>query len=186
MAIRTIVSLPDPVLRRRARPISAFGKELQSLIDDMIETMRGAPGVGLAAPQVSVSERVIVVEYGEEEEAEDGEVIEKPKKLYVMINPEIVKASEETVWWAKSSVFRRCKSRGSIARDGQPGSKRRAGWRVFSSMRSIISMACSSRTAPRRSGNQKRSQPKSRKFNIILRSSTLGDKGALCTSNTSR
>jgi peptide deformylase len=96
MATRTIISLPDPVLRRKARPITKFDNELQSLIDDMIETMRIAPGVGLAAPQVSVSERLIVVEYGEEEEGEDGEIIEHPKKLYVLANPEIVKASEET------------------------------------------------------------------------------------------
>ena len=96
MAIRTIVSLPEPVLRRKARPVTSFGGPLQVLIDDMVETMRQAPGVGLAAPQVNVSERVIVVEYAEEEENDTGEVIEKPSKLYVMINPEIVKESEET------------------------------------------------------------------------------------------
>ena len=96
MAIRNIVSLPEPVLRRKARPVTEFGGELQSLIDDMVETMREAPGVGLAAPQVNVSERLIVVEYGEEEEDENGEIIEHPKKLYVMVNPEIVKTSEET------------------------------------------------------------------------------------------
>ena len=98
MAIRTIVTLPDPVLRRKARPVTKFDKNLQTLIDDMIETMRDAPGVGLAAPQVGISERVIVVEYAEPEEVEEGE---EPKevepKLYVMVNPEIVKASPETV-----------------------------------------------------------------------------------------
>ena len=96
MATRNIVTLPEPVLRRKARPVTEFGAELQSLINDMVETMREAPGVGLAAPQVNVSERLIVVEYGDEEEDEDGNVIEKPKKLYVMANPEIVKTSEET------------------------------------------------------------------------------------------
>ena len=95
MALRTIVTLPDPVLRRKARPITKFDGNLQTLIDDMIETMRDAPGVGLAAPQVGISDRLIVVEYGEEEEDENGEIIELPKKLYVMINPEIVKVSEE-------------------------------------------------------------------------------------------
>lgn len=98
MAIRTIVTLPDPVLRRKARPVTSFDKNLQILIDDMIDTMRDAPGVGLAAPQVGVSERVIVVEYAELEEVEEGE---EPKEvepnLYVMVNPEIVKASPETV-----------------------------------------------------------------------------------------
>lgn len=98
MAIRTIVTLPDPVLRRKARPVTNFDKNLQKLIDDMIETMRDAPGVGLAAPQVGVAERVIVVEYAEPEEVEEGEEpVEVEPKLYVMVNPEIVKASPETV-----------------------------------------------------------------------------------------
>jgi peptide deformylase len=90
MAIREIVINPDPVLRRKAHKITTFDKDLQVLIDDMIETLRDAPGVGLAAPQVGVSERLIVVEYGDDE---DESV---PKKLYVVINPEIVQASEET------------------------------------------------------------------------------------------
>ena len=105
MALRTIVTLPDPVLRRKARPVAAFDKDLQTLIDDMIETMRAAPGVGLAAPQVGASERLIVVEYAEPpEEAEPAEGTEtapvepappvKPK-LYVVANPEIVKASAD-------------------------------------------------------------------------------------------
>lgn len=98
MTLRTIVTLPDPVLRRKARAVTKFDKNLQTLIDDMIETMRDAPGVGLAAPQVGVSERVIVVEYAEPEEVEEGEEpIEVDPKLYVMVNPEIVKSSPETV-----------------------------------------------------------------------------------------
>src|SRR3990172_1557384 len=97
MAIRTIVTLPDPVLRRKARQVTKFDKDLQTLIDDMIETMREAPGVGLAASQVGVAERVIVVEYAEPEETEEGqEPKEVEPKLYVMVNPEIVKASPET------------------------------------------------------------------------------------------
>ena len=98
MTVRTIVTLPDPVLRRKARPVTKFDEKLQTLIDDMVDTMRDAPGVGLAAPQVRISERVIVVEYAEPEEVEEGE---EPKevepKLYVMVNPEIVKSSSETV-----------------------------------------------------------------------------------------
>ena len=101
MPLRQIVTLPEPVLRRKARPVKKFDKSLHDLIEDMIETMREAPGVGLAAPQVNVSERLIVVEYAEEEEKEENEQAEarppKPKKLYVMINPEIVRASEEMV-----------------------------------------------------------------------------------------
>ncbi len=99
MGLRTIVTLPDPVLRKKARPVSVFDKQLQSLIDDMIETMRDAPGVGLAAPQVGISERLIVIEYAEPpEEGEEGEEPKEVKpKLYVVANPEIVKTSEEKV-----------------------------------------------------------------------------------------
>jgi len=91
MTLRKIVTLPDPILHRKAKTVSRFDAELQTLIGDMIETMREAPGVGLAAPQVGVSERVIVVEYTEDEEEEHAR-----KKLYVMINPEIKETSEET------------------------------------------------------------------------------------------
>jgi peptide deformylase len=89
MAILKIVYVPDPVLRRKAHKVTDFGSEFQILVDNMIETLRDAPGVGLAAPQVAVSERLIVVEYGDDE---DENV---PKKLFVVANPEIVEASEE-------------------------------------------------------------------------------------------
>lgn len=96
MPIRTIVSVPEEVLRRKARPVTKFDDKLQALIDDMVETMRLAPGVGLAAPQVAVSERVIVVEYYEnEQEAEENEE-EAPKRLYTVVNPEITRKSPET------------------------------------------------------------------------------------------
>ena len=91
MTIREIVTIPAEVLRRKARKVSEFGPELQTLIDDMVETMRAAPGVGLAAPQVAVSERVIVVEFGDEE---DEEV---PPKLYTVVNPEVKRFSSELV-----------------------------------------------------------------------------------------
>jgi peptide deformylase len=100
MALRQIITLPDPVLRRKAKPITKFDKELQTLIDDMIDTMRDAPGVGLAAPQINVLQQLAVIEYaeGEDEEAEEGaESKPKPKKLFVIINPEIIKASDEKV-----------------------------------------------------------------------------------------
>lgn len=101
MALREIVTLPEPVLRRKAKPVTKFDKELQTLIDDMIDTMRDAPGVGLAAPQVGVSERLAVIEYAEDEDDEDETEgagnPPKPKQLFVIINPEIVKASEEKV-----------------------------------------------------------------------------------------
>ncbi|GAB4501345.1 MAG: peptide deformylase [Anaerolineales bacterium] len=97
MALREIVTVPHEVLRRKARPVTDFGENLQTLIDDMVETMRQAPGVGLAAPQVGVSERVIVVEYYENEEDEEREDDETPapKRLYTLVNPEITRASAE-------------------------------------------------------------------------------------------
>jgi peptide deformylase len=91
MTLRKIVTLPDPVLRRKARLVTSFDTDLQTLVEDMIETLRDAPGVGLAAPQVGISERLIVVEYPEDDEQENS-----PKKLYVVVNPEIKEISEET------------------------------------------------------------------------------------------
>jgi peptide deformylase len=90
MPILQIATLPDPILRRKAHKITAFDQDLKKLIVDMIDTMREAPGVGLAAPQVSVSSRIVVVEYGEEEEGEE-------KKLYVVINPELTFPTPEKV-----------------------------------------------------------------------------------------
>ncbi|PKO04655.1 MAG: peptide deformylase [Chloroflexi bacterium HGW-Chloroflexi-3] len=88
MALKEVVTIPDEVLRRKANKVTNFDKDLSTLIDDMFETMRQAPGVGLAAPQIDISQRVIVVEYAEEEE-------EKPKS-FAVINPEIIKTSAET------------------------------------------------------------------------------------------
>jgi peptide deformylase len=91
MAIREIITVPNKVLNRKAQKVTDFGKDLQTLIDDKVETMREAPGVGLAAPQVNVLQRVIAVEFGDEE---DEEV---PPKLYTIVNPEVARASEETL-----------------------------------------------------------------------------------------
>lgn len=92
MTLREIVTVPAPVLRRKAHKVTEFDKDLNVLIDDMIETMREAPGVGLAAPQIGVPQRLIVIEYAEDEENEEAE-----PRLYVVVNPEIVQTSEETV-----------------------------------------------------------------------------------------
>jgi len=91
MALREIITLPDPILRRKAKPVTRFDADLQMLVDDMIETMRVAPGVGLAAPQVGESIRLIVVEYPTDDEKEDA-----PKKLFAVVNPEIKEISAET------------------------------------------------------------------------------------------
>jgi peptide deformylase len=105
MTLRTIVTLPDPVLRRKAHAVTKFDKDLLTLLDDMVETMREAPGVGLAAPQIGLSERIIVVEYYEhEEDEENDENEEAPKKVWAMVNPEIVKASEEMLMGAEGCL----------------------------------------------------------------------------------
>jgi peptide deformylase len=89
MSIREIVTVPEAVLRRKARKVTDFGPEIQKLLDEMVETMREAPGVGLAAPQINVPIRAIVVEYGDEEDEN------APLKLYQVLNPEIIRFSEE-------------------------------------------------------------------------------------------
>lgn len=91
MAIKEIITVPHPTLYKNARKVTDFGQDTQDLIDDMVETLRAAPGVGLAAPQVDVPLRLIVVEFGDEE---DESV---PPKLYTLINPEITRHSQETV-----------------------------------------------------------------------------------------
>jgi peptide deformylase len=91
MAVREIITLPHQTLRRKARKVTDFGPDLNTLIDDMVETMRQAPGVGLAAPQVNAPLRVIVVEYPEKDDEEDA-----PAKLFALVNPEIVRSSNET------------------------------------------------------------------------------------------
>ncbi len=92
MAIREIITIPNPILRRKAHKVTDFDKDFQTLVADMIDTLHEAPGVGLAAPQIAVSSRLIVVEYNIDEDDE-----ESPKKLYVLANPEIIEASDEMV-----------------------------------------------------------------------------------------
>jgi peptide deformylase len=144
MGLRTIVTLPEPILRRKARPVSAIDNNLQTVIDDMIDTMRAAPGVGLAAPQIGIPERLIVVEYVDPPDEDDEEVhkVVKPK-LYVMINPEIVKTSEEKVMGVEGCLsipglvgeverFEKIQVKG-LNRRGQPMKVKAEGWlaRIF-------------------------------------------------------
>jgi len=82
--------MEHPVLRQKAKKVRTFGPPLQRLVDDMLETMRAAPGIGLAANQIGVLQRVIVVELPREE-GEDS----RSDKVYAVINPKIVKASRE-------------------------------------------------------------------------------------------
>ena len=81
MALRNIVTVGDPVLTKKCRPVVKFDDRLAQLIDDMKETMRNANGVGLAAPQVGVLRRLVVVDVGDE--------------IVELVNPELVSESEE-------------------------------------------------------------------------------------------
>ena len=86
MALIPIICIPDPVLREVAAPVAEVTDGVRRLLDDMAETMYDAPGIGLAAPQVNVSERLIVMDCGSDDAPE----------LYKMINPEIVARSDDT------------------------------------------------------------------------------------------
>ncbi len=83
MAIRIIVKAPDPVLREVSKPVTKINKNIHKLLDDMAETMYDAEGVGLAAPQIGILKRVIVIDVGDEH------------GLIEMINPEIIASSGE-------------------------------------------------------------------------------------------
>ena len=90
MAMLPIIETPDPVLRQISAPVEEVTDELRALIDDMFETMYAAPGIGLAAIQVGVAKRLLVIDLQEPEE-EGGEPVRQP---LVFINPEIVEASD--------------------------------------------------------------------------------------------
>jgi peptide deformylase len=86
MAIKSILTLPDKLLRKQSKPVERVDAELRGLIDDMFATMYAAPGIGLAAPQVGVSRRLIVMDPAKDD---------APKTPLVMVNPEILDRSEE-------------------------------------------------------------------------------------------
>jgi peptide deformylase len=94
MTILPIETPDNPVLRKKARPVTSFDADLQVLIDDMIETMREANGVGLAGPQVNQSLRLTVVETLPESD-DEGQAIEDSRELFVLVNPEIVWKSKD-------------------------------------------------------------------------------------------
>lgn len=91
MAILPIVELPDPLLRLVSQPVETVDDEVRRLIDDMIETMYDAHGIGLAAIQVGIDRRVVVIDLQEQEDA-DGKPICDPRAY---VNPEILSVSDE-------------------------------------------------------------------------------------------
>ena len=93
MAIRPIIEVPDPLLRQKSTPVETVDDALRALIADMFETMYDAPGIGLAAIQVGIPKRVLVIDLQEPKE-EGGEPVKDPR---VFINPEILEASDQDV-----------------------------------------------------------------------------------------
>lgn len=106
MAIMPIVLIPDPVLRQVADPIDGVDAAVRQLMDDMLETMYDAPGIGLAAPQIGISKRIIVMDCSDDDD--------RPEPIK-MANPEIISLSDD-----KSTMEEGCLSipdhRGEVTR----------------------------------------------------------------------
>jgi peptide deformylase len=86
MAIRPIIILPDPKLRLVSEPVKAVDDDIRKLLDDMVETMHDAPGIGLAAAQIGILKRLVVIDLAKKDE---------PSEPQYFVNPEIVWSSEE-------------------------------------------------------------------------------------------
>jgi len=86
MPLLDIIKLPDPLLRKPSKPVAMVTADTRKLMDDMLETMYEAPGIGLAAVQIGVPERIIVIDISRDEE---------PRKPLFLVNPEIVWSSEQ-------------------------------------------------------------------------------------------
>jgi len=87
MSIRNIIIEPDIILRKKSKPLHQVNNDTQKLLDDMLKTMYAAPGIGLAAVQIGILKRIIVIDISKKEEK---------KKPIFLINPEIVYKSKET------------------------------------------------------------------------------------------
>ncbi|CAN5247930.1 peptide deformylase [soil metagenome] len=111
MAILPIVAFPDPRLRAVAEPVERFDADLRRLADDLLETMRAAPGVGIAAPHVGVPLRLVVLEL-------------TPGEVRTYVNPQILWASPETVRATEGSV-----SMPGVTEEVERPAKVRIGWR---------------------------------------------------------
>lgn len=92
MSILKVVKYPDPILSKRAVEVERITKDIERLMDDMAETMAAESGVGLAAPQVNIGKRIIVIDVGIEIEGT------KKKRLIQLANPEIISSQGEVEW----------------------------------------------------------------------------------------
>ncbi len=96
MTILELVTLPNAGLREKTRPVTKFDDDLQTLIDNMIETLREASGAGLAAPQIGQRLQLAVIQALPEED-DEGEQIPDSRELFVIVNPKVVWESREVV-----------------------------------------------------------------------------------------
>ena len=153
MPLLPIIEAPDPRLRAMSAAVGSVDDDLRKLIADMFETMYAAPGIGLAAIQIGVPKRLLVIDLQEPEE-EGGEAVRDPR---VFVNPEIVEASSETRTYLEVA----CRSPinmpissgptmslrvGSTRTEARMKSGSTASSRPASSTRSTTSTACSSST----------------------------------------
>ena len=88
MSKKKILTLPDPILRKTSEPVEKIDKKIKNLMDDMLETMYAAPGIGLAAVQIGILKRIIVIDLSKEGE--------KKKPIFI-VNPEIISQSSDLV-----------------------------------------------------------------------------------------
>src|SRR3546814_4064689 len=100
MALLQIIETPDPRLRTISTPVEAVDDELRRLMDDMLETMYDAPGIGLAAIQVGVPKRVLVIDLQDEDPATG----ERQRAPLFFVNPEIVEESDEQSVYSEGSL----------------------------------------------------------------------------------
>lgn len=155
MALRKIVTVGDPILTKVCRPVTKFDQKLAILIEDMIETMHEANGVGLAGPQVGVMRRLCVVDTGEED--------------VELVNPEIVEVSAETQTGVEGCLSLPGKY-GIVTRPEHVvirAQDRNGDWYdmkatilspAVSCMRSTISMAICTRRSPKRCSRRRNSK----------------------------
>ena len=93
MALLNVLCYPDPRLHKVAKPVAQVDARIKKIVADMADTMYEAPGVGLAATQVDIHERIVVIDVSDDQ-----------NELMVFINPEIVWASEETKSWREGCL----------------------------------------------------------------------------------
>lgn len=102
MPLLEILTFPDPVLAKKSKPVEVVDDQIRTLIDNMFETMYEAEGVGLAAPQVGVLKRIIVVDCGDRSEDEPGRPL-RPIDPHVVVNP-VIESKEGYITWEEGCL----------------------------------------------------------------------------------